>query len=86
MSGADDMRTLGWLAALNVLGAAVSVLNTVPIAHFVGTGRAVEICLAAIGLHTSVTTSLRPPKHITRYASPMGNGGCGLDGVVRGTA
>ena len=49
------MRTFGSLAVLNVLGAAVSVVNTVLIAYFFGTGRAVEVYLAAIGLHASVS-------------------------------
>jgi putative peptidoglycan lipid II flippase len=50
------MRTFGSLAVLNVLSALVAVASTILIAYFFGTGRPVEVYLAAIGLYASVSS------------------------------
>lgn len=48
------VQTFSSLAALNVANATLGVINTVVVAYYFGTGRDVEIYLAAVGLHTSV--------------------------------
>jgi putative peptidoglycan lipid II flippase len=54
MATASGIRTVGWLTFLNVLSALLAVVSTVIVAFFFGTGRSVEVYLAAVGLYASV--------------------------------
>lgn len=48
------IRTLGRLAAINAGNMLLALVNTAVVAHHFGTGRSVEIYLAAVGLYSSV--------------------------------
>jgi putative peptidoglycan lipid II flippase len=50
----SNLSTFGRIAGFNALGAALGVLNTFAVAFFFGTGRDVEVFLAAAALHASV--------------------------------
>jgi putative peptidoglycan lipid II flippase len=52
----SQARTIGLLTSLNMLTAAVGVLSIVVVAHLFGTGREIELYLAAVGLHASVAS------------------------------
>lgn len=51
-----EARTIGRLTALNLVNTGLALLNTVVVAYYFGTGRSVEIYLAAAGLYASVVS------------------------------
>ena len=54
-SSGSTVSSIGILALLNVAGAVVAVVNTILLAHFFGTQRALEVCFAAGTLRLAVT-------------------------------
>ena len=52
----SSARTFSLLTALNLLNAALGVVSSVVVAYLFGTGRAVEVYLAAAGLHVTIAS------------------------------